>query len=99
LEYFDTHTQELAHKEAKNYAWYQAALGERIVEVYAKEGTGVFEKMRKAFPAGGPTLTEAQILDKLEAMDPGWKAWAARVEAGTITFPVAARTNRTSSDF
>jgi hypothetical protein len=78
---FDTHYDEIMENDPKNYAWYQCALDQRVIAVHNSEGIGFLPKVKAAFPKGGPALTSAQVLDKLEAMDPGWKAWAAQLES------------------
>jgi hypothetical protein len=74
---FDAHYDEIMQNDPRNYGWYQCALDQRVIAVHTREGLGFIAKIKAAFPAGGPKLTEEQVLDKLEAIDPGWKAWAA----------------------
>ncbi len=85
FDYFETHYDELSEKAPQNYGWYQCALDQRVLTVYAREGLGFLAKVKAAFPKGGPQLTSAQVLDKLESIDPGWKQWAADVEADRIS--------------
>jgi hypothetical protein len=77
LEYMDTNFRDLVTKDPVNYAWYQFALDQRLLVVYKQEGLGFISKVRQSFPEGGPKLNTAQVLEKLELIDPGWKAWAA----------------------
>ena len=84
LEYFETHYDELSEKAPQNYGWYQCALDQRVLAVHAKEGLTFLPKVKAAFPKGGPPLTSAQVLDKFESIDPGWKQWAAEVEANRV---------------
>lgn len=55
-----------------------------MLAVYRREGLGFLKKVKAAFPPGGPQLASAQVLKKLESMDPGWKQWAAEVEADHV---------------
>lgn len=84
LDYFETHYDELSEKAPQNYGWYQCALDQRVLAVYRKEGLSFLPKIKAAFPKNGPKLTSAQVLDKLDGIDPGWKAWAAQVEADNV---------------
>lgn len=84
LDYFETHYDELSEKAPQNYGWYQCALDQRVLAVYAKEGLAFLPKVKAAFPKNGPKLTSTQVLDKLEEMDPGWKQWAVEVEADRV---------------
>ena len=84
LAYFETHYDELSEKVPQNYGWYQCALDQRVLAVYRTEGVGFLRKVKAAFPPGSPQLTSAQLLDKLESITPGWKQWAADVEADRV---------------
>ncbi len=88
LAYFESHYDELQEKDPGNYGWYQCALDQRVIAVHAQEGIGFLVKVKAAFPRGGPKLKTEQVLDRLEAMDPGWKAWAAGLEAGAVSYYV-----------
>jgi hypothetical protein len=77
LAYFEAHYEELQEKDPRNYGWYQCAMDQRVIAVHAQEGIGFLAKVKAAFPRSAPKLTTDQVLDKLEAIDPGWKAWAA----------------------
>ena len=85
LEYFETHYDALSATEPQNYGWYQCALDQRVLAIYRKEGVGFLRKVKAAFPPSGPRLNSTQVLDKLESIDPGWKQWAAEVEADHVT--------------
>lgn len=82
--YFETHYDELSEKAPQNYGWYQCAFDQRVLAVHAKEGISFLGKVKAAFPKDGPPLTSEQVLDKLESIDPGWKQWAADVEADRV---------------
>lgn len=84
LDYFETHYDELSEKAPQNYGWYQCALDQRVLAVYRTEGVGFLRKVKAAFPPGSPQLTSVQLLDKLETITPGWKQWAAEVEADRV---------------
>jgi hypothetical protein len=62
--------------DPRNYGWYQCAFDQRVIAVHAQEGVGFLAKAKMAFPKGGPHLTSDQVLEKLEIIGPGWKAWA-----------------------
>jgi hypothetical protein len=84
LDYFETHYDELSAKAPQNYGWYQCALDQRVLAVYRKEGVGFLKKVKAAFLPDGPQLTSAEVIDKLESIDPGWRKWAAEVEADRV---------------
>ena len=81
LNYMETNYVDLTTKEQINYAWYQFALDQRLLEVYRQQGLSFVFKVKESFPADGPKLNTAQVLDKLEAIQPGWKAWAENLAA------------------
>ena len=85
LDEFESKYDELQERYPGNYAWYQLALDQRVIETHQKQGLDFLRQVRAQFPRGGPTLDSAQVLDRLESMSPGWRAWSARVEAGDIT--------------
>jgi len=87
LDYFETNYHELVSKEPGNYGWYQSAFGKRALAIYPQEGPGFLDKIRKDFSSGGPKLDNAQVLDKLETINPGWKAWAQHLGAGSSPTP------------
>lgn len=74
---FEAHYDELMENDPRNYGWYQCAFDQRVIAVHEREGIGFLAKIKTAFPKGGPSLTSDQVLQKLETLDPGWKAWAA----------------------
>jgi hypothetical protein len=76
---FDAQYDEIMQNDPRNYGWYQCAFDQRVIAVHKREGLEFLTKIKAAFPLGGPRLTEAQVLEKLEAIDPGWKAWAAEL--------------------
>jgi hypothetical protein len=41
-------------------------------------------KIQSAFPKNGPNLDTAQVLERLETLRPGWKEWAAQLEADKV---------------
>ena len=82
LEYMETNHRDLVTKYPVNYAWYQFALDQRVLAVYRQEGLGFISKVKQSFPGGGPKLNTAQVLEKLESIDSGWKAWAAALGEG-----------------
>lgn len=82
LDDFERKYDELQENYPGNYGCYQLALDQRVMEVYEQSGVDYPREVWKQFPIGGGTLDSAQLLNKLEAMSPGWKAWAVRLESG-----------------
>ena len=85
LDDFERRYDELQQKYPGNYAWYQLALDQRVIEIYQQQGLGFLRQVQLRFPTGGTSLNNAQVLDKLETISSGWKVWSALVEAGNIT--------------
>ncbi len=85
LDDFENKYDELQQTYPGNYGWYQLALDQQVIEIYRQRGLEFLRQVQLQFPRGGPTMNRAQVLDKLEAISPGWKAWSTLVEAGTIT--------------
>jgi hypothetical protein len=81
---FESKYDELQQKYPGNYGWYQLALDQRVIEIYRQSGTDYLRQVRRDFPAGAPTLDSTQVLNALERINPGWQAWAAQLEAGTV---------------
>lgn len=64
-----------------NYGWYQAQTDARAAEVYRTHGVAFLAKVKAAFPAGTPsTLPVAEVLSRLDAIAPGFTAWARALE-------------------
>jgi hypothetical protein len=67
---------------ADNYIWYQNRFSERVFAVFALERLDFLRKVKDAFPSRpNETLTPDQVLERLETIRPGFKAWAASLEA------------------
>jgi len=81
IEYLETHYEEIPIQDPANYAWYEFALDQRLLEVYEQQGFDFLVKVRNRFPVDGSKLSTAQILDILETIQPGWKAWAQRMDS------------------
>jgi hypothetical protein len=81
---FEAHYDELMQTDPLNYGWYQCAFDQRVIAVQQQEGIGFLVKIKKAFPRGGHHLTTGQVLDKLEIVEPGWKAWAAKLNGNKL---------------
>ncbi|MEP7280722.1 MAG: hypothetical protein ABI696_01985, partial [Rubrivivax sp.] len=67
---------------ARNYIWYQAQFQQRVREVHARDGIGFVDALRRAGLALGPAADDpgsGVLLAALEAITPGWQAWAARI--------------------
>jgi hypothetical protein len=61
---------------ADNYAWYQDELTKRARAVYAERGLDFLAQIRTAFPRGeSPAPDDEEIMRRLEAISPGWRAW------------------------
>lgn len=61
----------------ENYNWYQAAFAVKAAEVFQAHGLGFLAQVRTAFPAGdGAALDSDAVLARLEAIHPGFRAWA-----------------------
>jgi hypothetical protein len=87
LNYMETNYVDLTTREQINYAWYQFALDQRLLQVYQQQGLSFIFKVKESFPANGPKLNTSQVLDKLEAIQPGWKAWAENLAATPTIIP------------
>jgi len=84
LDDFETKYDEIQQKYPGNYGWYQLALDQRVIEIYRQRGVDYLQVIRREFPSTASKLSGAQLLDKLEAITPGWKVWAVDVETGNI---------------
>lgn len=85
LDDFELRYNELQRKYPANYGWYQLAFDQRVINIYQQMGLGFLRQVQLQFPSGGPLLNNAQVIDKLDAISSGWKAWSALVEAGNLT--------------
>jgi hypothetical protein len=65
----------------ENYNWYQAAFAMQAAEVFQAQGLGFLARVREAFPAGGEQMDGDAVLARLEAIHPGFRAWADRLGA------------------
>jgi hypothetical protein len=64
-----------------NYGWYQAQTDARALEVFKAHGLAFLPRVKATFPVGTPgTLPVAEVLSKLDAIAPGFTAWALRLE-------------------
>jgi hypothetical protein len=62
----------------ENYGWFQDQFARRADAVYDAQGFEFIERVRSALPPkGGRRLSNPELLDQLEAITPGWRAWAA----------------------
>lgn len=60
-----------------NYGWYQAQTDARAADVYRTNGIAFLPAVKAAFPVGSPsTLPVAEVLSRLDAIAPGFTAWA-----------------------
>jgi hypothetical protein len=84
LDDFEGRYDQLQQEYPGNYGWYQLALDQRVIEIYAQSGVEYLREIRKQFPAGARALDSPQLLNELERISPGWKAWAAHLEAGNV---------------
>ncbi|HEV3482261.1 MAG TPA: hypothetical protein VGR97_08020 [Candidatus Acidoferrales bacterium] len=72
LEDFEAHPM----MDTANYTWYQWQFESRIGEVYRQQGLGFLAKVRTAFPKGTPDISVPDTVARLEAISPGFQAWA-----------------------
>ena len=93
---FERRYDELEQKHPANYGWYQLALDQRAIELFHRRGVAFLKAVRLEFAKGGPKLDTAELLKKLERLDPGWIAWSQRVETGTIKAVAMDRLRRRS---
>jgi hypothetical protein len=70
-----------------NYDWYQLQFGLRVLEIYNEQGLGFLPKVRSAFPKGTPEMSVADTLSRLEAISPGFQAWARRLSQYNEVLP------------
>ena len=63
-----------------NYDWYQLQFLSRILVVYRQQGIGFLAKVRAAFPKGTQDMSVTDTLARLEAITPGFKAWAKQLD-------------------
>jgi hypothetical protein len=84
LDNFESKYDQLQEEYPGNYAWYQFTLAQRVIEIYSQRGSGYLREIQMQFPAGATKLDTAQMLNELERISPGWKAWAAQVDAGDV---------------
>jgi hypothetical protein len=73
LEDFEAH---YTNMQPVNYGWYQMQFALRVLEIYNEQGLGFLPKVRSAFPKGTPEMGVADTLTRLEAISPGFQAWA-----------------------
>lgn len=61
----------------ENYNWYQAAFALQAAEVFRAEGLGFLARVRERFPSApaGEPLSSAAVLERLETIRPGFRAW------------------------
>jgi len=81
---FESKYDQLQQDYPGNYGWYQLALDQRVLAIYAQSGIGYLKAIKREFAPGGPPLDSAQLLNKLDRISPGWKTWAAHLEAGDV---------------
>jgi hypothetical protein len=79
LEDFEAHREEMLSTQPGNYDWYQLQFGLRADEIYDQQGLGFLAKVKSAFPKGAPEMSVADTLSRLEAISPGFEAWARRL--------------------
>lgn len=80
LRYLDENYRQVVSENPANYAWYQGRIFERAEAVYAERGLAFLFDVKRLF-GRGETMTHDEVLDRLEQVTPGWKAWAASMEA------------------
>jgi len=85
LKDFETRYLELQEKYPGNYGWYQVALDQRVMEVYQHSGIDFLRQVRMRFPKGSRKLSTIELLNTLEAMNPGWITWSKHLERGQVS--------------
>lgn len=65
----------------QNYVWYQAQFQEMVRSTYEAKGLGFLREVRAAFPEGEAPASMDAALDRLERIQPGFRAWAAELSA------------------
>ena len=64
-----------------NYGWYQSTFAKRAAEVYERRGLGFLATLKEHLPWDQfEEWTTEAILVALEAIEPGFKAWAEQLE-------------------
>jgi hypothetical protein len=79
LEDFEAHREDMFKTNPANYDWYQLQFGLRAFEIYDEQGLGFLAKVKSAFPKGAAEMSVADTLSRLEAISPGFQAWAKRL--------------------
>jgi hypothetical protein len=79
LEDFEAHREDIFKTNPSNYDWYQLQFGLRANEIYDEQGLGFLAKVKSAFPKGTAEMSVADTLSRLEAISPGFEAWARRL--------------------
>jgi len=74
-----SHREDMFKTNPANYDWYQLQFGLQAMEIYDEQGRGFLAKVKSAFPKGTPAMSVAEILSRLEAISPGFQAWAKRL--------------------
>jgi hypothetical protein len=70
----------------ENYFWYQGVFATRVTEVFDRHGLGFLSAVRESFPASDngtqppPAYSSDEVFAALERIDPGFMAWAERLE-------------------
>ena len=67
----------------ETYCWYQAMFNRSVSEVWLQRGSGFLTDLKREFPARrdgreSPAPVQADVIDRLEKIAPGFHAWAAR---------------------
>lgn len=82
LDDFELQYMAILTGDGDSYAWYQAQFIARLEQVYAHQGIGFLQQVRATFPDGARfALGNAQTLERLERIEPGFRAWAASLAA------------------
>ncbi len=76
---FEAHREDMFKTNPANYDWYQLQFGLRAMEIYDEQGLGFLATVKSAFPRGTPEMSVAETLSRLEAISPGFQAWAKRL--------------------
>ncbi len=63
---------------AQNYVWYQAHFQQQVQRVHDTQGVEFLRRVKQAFPRGATrSVSRDELLQRLDAIEPGFSAWAA----------------------
>lgn len=83
LDDFEAQYMRILSTDPANYSWYQGQFMAQVQALYRRKGVSFLREMRKEFPPGEQrfALGNAETLRRLDAIDPGFSAWAKSLAA------------------